>query len=72
MKKVRFNEDANEAYTLFTWKYAHQAARRGFWEEAARDRMRFKRRIQEVGTYINPILDVVHRNSIYEKIKHIK
>lgn len=68
MKKVTFNQELNKIHTQYTWTYAHQTARQGYWEEAARDRVRFSRRIEEAAKYINPILDITHRNKIYNKM----
>lgn len=62
MKNVRF--DKVHVHLLFTWSYAYREARRGPWERAAVDRVRFKRRIEEAAIYINPILDMNHRNKI--------
>lgn len=32
---------------MHVWNYAHHAARIGEWQQAARDRLRFKKRIAE-------------------------
>lgn len=50
-----FNEDNNDH-------------RKGKWEEAARDRDRFKRRIQSLADIIDPILRTQHRNRIYNNL----
>lgn len=52
---------------MHTWNYAYRAARKGEWEMYARDRERFKLRIQRVALTLNPILDREHRQKIYEK-----
>lgn len=69
MKKVTFNEEYNQIHMLITWNFAYRAARRGDWEYINLDRMRFARRIQEAATYINRVLNIEHRNNVYEKIK---
>lgn len=45
-KKVRFSDQVL-VHVMRSWPFARQTCRRGPWEEAARDRDRFKRRIQE-------------------------
>lgn len=61
MKKVTFNEEGNRRHVLVTWKYAYKASRERYWENVANDRMRFQRRIAEVGVILNPILDNMYR-----------
>lgn len=68
MKKVTFREDRNKVYYMITWDFAYRAARRC----NMLDRIRFDHRIQETAKIINPILDVNHRNNMYEKIKYYK
>ena len=41
---------------MHVWQYASQAARRGEWEQAARDRERFRMRIERLGVILNPML----------------
>lgn len=43
-------------YIMHVWKYAYRAARYGEWEEVARDRERFKMKIDRLSGIINPIL----------------
>lgn len=52
---------------MHTWSYAYRAARKGEWEMFARDRERFKLRIQRTALSLNPILEREHRQKIYEK-----
>lgn len=49
---------------MIKWNYAYRAARKGPWEEIARDRERFRNRINSIGHVINPILNAEHRQSI--------
>lgn len=52
---------------MHTWNYAYRAARKGEWEMYARDRERFKLRIQRAAFTLNPILEREHRQKIYEQ-----
>lgn len=54
MKKVTFGN--TDVRVMYVWPYAHQEARRGEWEQAARDRERFKMRIQKLNKIIDPML----------------
>jgi hypothetical protein len=54
-KTVRFN-DKLKIHTMCVWKFASHKARVGEWEQAARDRVRFKIRIQRVGEIVNCVL----------------
>ena len=57
-KRVTFKPD-NELVTIHsmvTWDYAYRACRRGPWEQMAQDRLRFARRIEEVGLVLEPCL----------------
>ncbi|TMW54737.1 hypothetical protein DOY81_000268 [Sarcophaga bullata] len=65
-KKVRFNTKPT-VHVMHTWSYAYRAARKGEWEMYARDRERFKLRIQRAAFTLNPILEREHRQKIYEK-----
>ncbi|XP_031783868.1 uncharacterized protein LOC103317258 isoform X1 [Nasonia vitripennis] len=54
-KCVRFEEEPT-IHLMYTWKFAHHEARCGKWEEAARDRERFRRRIAQTNEIIMPVL----------------
>lgn len=54
MKKVTFG--GTEVHVMYVWQYAHREARRGKWEQEARDRERFQMRIQRLSEIINPVL----------------
>uniref|UniRef100_A0A1I8NP93 Uncharacterized protein n=1 Tax=Stomoxys calcitrans TaxID=35570 RepID=A0A1I8NP93_STOCA len=64
-KKVRFNTKP-EVHVMHAWNYAYRAARKGHWEMYARDRERFKMRINRVANILNPILEPEHRLKVYE------
>lgn len=65
-QQVRFNTKPT-VHIMHTWCYAYRAARKGEWEMYARDRERFKLRIQRAAFTLNPILEREHRQKIYEK-----
>uniref|UniRef100_A0A6V7L7C9 Protein DP71L n=1 Tax=Bracon brevicornis TaxID=1563983 RepID=A0A6V7L7C9_9HYME len=50
---------------MIKWNYAYRAARKGPWEEMARDRDRFRGRVHRTGQILNPILTAEHRESIW-------
>ena len=54
-KKVSFSDDI-EIHTMIYWSFAYQSARKGKWEECARDRERFKRRINSSNAILMPVL----------------
>jgi len=61
--KVQFSSDVSLVTVLNEqdWADAYQEARCGPWEQFARDRDRFARRIQEVDCQIGWILSPEHR-----------
>ncbi|KAH0626515.1 hypothetical protein JD844_001545 [Phrynosoma platyrhinos] len=70
IKKVRFSSVVT-VHPLVVWDYASRAARRGPWEEMARDRCRFRRRIAEVGAVLEPCLETEHRAKMWRKIHEV-
>ncbi|KAH3891050.1 uncharacterized protein LOC127853775 [Dreissena polymorpha] len=66
-KQVRFaaDHDLTSVHTIIAWGHAYAAARKGPWEEYARDRARFARRIEECGAVLNPILSPIHRSNVF-------
>lgn len=50
---------------MITWGYAYKAARKGPWEEAARDRNRFKIRVSRYEDLLKEVLNDKHRSKIY-------
>lgn len=63
--KVRFSPHP-KIHTMITWDYAYRAARRGPWEEMARDRERFKYRINCIAQVLDPVLVPQHRSEIWQ------
>lgn len=45
-----------EIRMLYTWRYAHQQARKGTWHIDAIDRMRFQKRIEIIKSILDPFL----------------
>ena len=45
-----------KVHKLMHWTYAYKAARKGPWEQYARDRERFKKRIERVEVVLRPVL----------------
>ncbi|XP_041651304.1 protein phosphatase 1 regulatory subunit 15B [Cheilinus undulatus] len=62
-KKVQFSPLVH-VHVMHTWPFAQQASRKGCWEEMARDRDRFRRRIQETETAIGHCFTQPHREKI--------
>ncbi|XP_076231760.1 protein phosphatase 1 regulatory subunit 15 [Calliopsis andreniformis] len=70
--KVKFNLNP-VVHVMVQWDYAYRAARRGPWEEMARDRERFRGRINCIERVLNPILTSQHRTHIWqERFAHIE
>ena len=67
-RKVAFNP-RHTVYVQYVWQYAYQQARKSEWEQYARDRDRFMRRIIESEHIINPILKESHRERVFASLK---
>ncbi|XP_072382118.1 uncharacterized protein PPP1R15 isoform X1 [Diabrotica undecimpunctata] len=67
-KRVRFadNEDLCEIHQMVQWSFAYRNARKGPWEEYARDRERFNKRINETERILAPVFDSRHRENVYK------
>lgn len=66
VQKVKFNLNP-EIHIMVQWDYAYRAARKGPWEEMARDRERFRGRINCIERVLNPILTTQHRTYIWQE-----
>ncbi|XP_024136902.1 protein phosphatase 1 regulatory subunit 15B [Oryzias melastigma] len=62
-KKVRFSPQV-QVHVMRTWPFARQASRKGAWEEMARDRDRFRRRIADVERAIGHCFSPPHRQKV--------
>jgi len=51
------------------WDFASRAARVGPWEEAGRDRVRFKERINRTEDILAPVLTTSHRTKVYNSLQ---
>ncbi|XP_050410287.1 uncharacterized protein LOC126824901 [Patella vulgata] len=69
-KKVHFADEDKlvVVHRMYAWSFAYRACRRGPWEQYARDRERFHRRIQDIEKIISPILKMSHRSQIYKSL----
>lgn len=66
IREVKFNLNP-VVHLMVQWDYAYRAARKGPWEEMARDRERFRGRINCIERVLNPILTVQHRIHIWQE-----
>lgn len=68
-KKVTFAEgsDLAEVHVMIKWSFAYRKARKGIWEQFARDNERFKLRACRFGDTLNKFLLPQHRQKIYEE-----
>ncbi|KAL0978110.1 hypothetical protein UPYG_G00166020 [Umbra pygmaea] len=65
VKKVRFCDEVEEFYAS-----EDNEDRRGPWEELARDRFRFLRRVQEVEESISYVFSPTFRIAVYQGLQH--
>lgn len=65
---VRFAETSPRIHTMCVWNFAYRAARQSPWEEAARDRERFKQRIRATSKIINPVLIEKYNNYVMNNV----
>ncbi|XP_059621200.1 uncharacterized protein LOC132264880 [Phlebotomus argentipes] len=63
-RKVRFNLKP-EVHVIRAWDFAYRRARKGHWEQVARDRDRFEKRILSLSSVLSPVLDKSHREKIF-------
>ncbi|XP_055682695.1 uncharacterized protein LOC129789708 [Lutzomyia longipalpis] len=65
-RKVRFNLKP-EVHVIRAWEFAYRQARKGNWDQVARDRDRFEKRILSLGRVLSPILEQNHREKVYNE-----
>ncbi|XP_063052319.1 protein phosphatase 1 regulatory subunit 15B [Engraulis encrasicolus] len=63
VKKVQFSPKV-QVHKMWAWSFALQASRKGHWEELARDRDRFRRRVRETEQAIGYCLAPAHRDRV--------
>lgn len=68
-QKVQFN-DKPVIHHIFAWSFAYQAARKGPWEQYARDSDRFKQRIKQTEKKIGHIFPRNHVTLPTNQISH--
>ncbi|XP_048025142.1 protein phosphatase 1 regulatory subunit 15B [Megalobrama amblycephala] len=64
VKKVKFSPIV-QVHKMHTWSFALQASRKGPWEELARDRDRFRKRISETEKAIGYCFSLSHREKLW-------
>ncbi|KAM4703807.1 uncharacterized protein WCC33_012302 isoform 2-T2 [Rhinophrynus dorsalis] len=67
IKRVRFSPTVT-VHPMVVWSYAHRMARKGPWEEYARDRCRFHRRIADTEAAIGFCLELQHRERVWARL----
>jgi len=67
VKKVTFDSRPT-IYTQYVWQFAYQQARKSEWEQYARDRDRFARRILESEQVLNPIINPQHHERVFASL----
>ncbi|XP_019750306.1 protein phosphatase 1 regulatory subunit 15A isoform X1 [Hippocampus comes] len=60
-REVRFSPVV-EVHVMCAWRFAAAACRKGPWEEMARDRVRFRRRVGEAERAVGYCLESAHRD----------
>ncbi|AKS25381.1 Clas38 [Clostera anastomosis granulovirus B] len=70
-RRVTFS-DKNQIFIMWVWLYAANKARSIYWEKCAADRVRFQKRIKEVGTKIEWVLSDSHRSSMYKNNEQVR
>lgn len=66
MKSVTFDESKNQIFRMHVWQFAYNKARKSEWEQQARDRVRFYRRIEQSDTILSRVLCEEHRSKIVQ------
>lgn len=65
-KKVLIREEQNKVHLMYTWTFAYNSARKSDWMLVALDRVRFRNRIDNIGNVLSKVLDLNHRQYIFD------
>lgn len=65
--QVRFAEEGDlcHVHNMVEWSEEYHQARKGPWEEYARDRDRFNRKAAEIEKILMPVFDAALRSKVY-------
>ena len=72
--QVQFSSEAPVSITLSNdeeWAADYQRARVGRWEELARDRARFSKRVEQTEQTLSWIFTPQHRNKVFSRLNDI-
>lgn len=58
-----------QVHVMRTWPFARRACRKGHWEEMARDRDRFRRRIGEAEQTVGRCFTPAHRRTVWAYLR---
>lgn len=65
-KIVRFDDDKTTIRIMYAWDFAYRTARISEWARIVCDRLRFEKRIREVGEIVNGVL--IKKYEKYQKL----
>jgi hypothetical protein len=65
-KRVSFSPKGDSIKRILVWEFAMRNARIGYWEQLARDRVRFQDTIKNINNILKPILEIEHRFRIFK------
>ncbi|XP_014678225.1 PREDICTED: uncharacterized protein LOC106818026 [Priapulus caudatus] len=68
-KQVKFAKNLVKIHPIICWAHAYRAARKGPWEEYARDRSRFQRRICTLEPTLAKHVNLQHRDAVYKRMQ---
>lgn len=67
-KSVKFNLNNNKVSYIIAWDFAYRMARKGNWEQIARDTERFQRRIKCLEPILIKVINIKHRDKVYNNV----
>ncbi|MPC34753.1 Protein phosphatase 1 regulatory subunit 15A [Portunus trituberculatus] len=65
-QRVTFGKET--VHPMVVWGHAYRQARRGPWEQQARDRARFAQRVASLEAELSLVLDPGHRRRVYRRL----